>query len=80
MAITCSLTASVYMHVNDAHCACVCKLLLQFFSAWYTCVLVFISLCCVFQATLQFCVVKPVVAALTIILEAFDVYKEGHLR
>ena len=32
------------------------------------------------QATLQFCVVKPVVAGLTIIMEAVDVYREGHLR
>ncbi|CAI8051357.1 Transmembrane protein 184B [Geodia barretti] len=31
------------------------------------------------QATLQFCVVKPVVAGLTIIMEAVDVYREGHL-
>ena len=32
------------------------------------------------QATLQFCIVKPIVAVATIILEACNVYHEGTLR
>ena len=32
------------------------------------------------QATLQFCIVKPIVAAATIILEATGAYHEGDLR
>ena len=32
------------------------------------------------QATLQFCIVKPVVAATTIILEATGYYREGSLK
>ena len=32
------------------------------------------------QATLQFCIVKPIVAVATIILEACKVYHEGNLR
>lgn len=32
------------------------------------------------QATLQFCVIKPIMAALTIILHAFDKYHDGDFR
>ena len=37
-------------------------------------------LCVFMQATLQFCIVKPIVAVATIILEACNVYHEGTLR
>ena len=42
----------------------------------------FVCVCFVYpsQATLQFCIVKPIVAVATIILEATDVYHEGDLR
>lgn len=39
-----------------------------------------IVLFCLWQATLQFCIVKPIVAAATIILEATGAYHEGDLR
>ena len=35
---------------------------------------------CLWQATLQFCIVKPIVATATIILEATGAYHEGDLR
>ena len=30
-----------------------------------------------FQATLQFCIIKPIMAVVTLILQAFSYYKEG---
>ena len=30
-----------------------------------------------FQATLQFCIIKPVMAVITLILQAFGLYKDG---
>ena len=35
---------------------------------------------CVLQATLQFCVVKPIMAAITIILQAFGKYHDGDFK
>lgn len=32
------------------------------------------------QATLQFCIVKPVMALITIILQAFDKYHDGDFK
>jgi hypothetical protein len=29
------------------------------------------------QATLQFCIVKPIMAAITLVLQAFSYYKDG---
>ena len=42
-----------------------------------------VILVCMFwfcQATLQFCIVKPIVAVVTIILQATGIYHEGDLR
>lgn len=35
---------------------------------------------CVLQATLQFCVVKPIMAVITIILQAFGKYHDGDFK
>lgn len=35
---------------------------------------------CVFQATLQFCVVKPIMAVITIILQAYGKYHDGDFK
>ncbi len=32
----------------------------------------------VFQATLQFCIVKPIMAIITLILQPFGYYKDGN--
>lgn len=32
---------------------------------------------CFYQATLQFCIIKPVMAIVTLILQPFGLYKDG---
>ena len=39
-----------------------------------------ISSCIVTQATLQFCVVKPIMAVITILLQAFGKYHDGDFK
>jgi len=33
---------------------------------------------CILQATLQFCLIKPLMAVITVVLQSFNLYKDGN--